>query len=317
MRRSWVALAVALIAGCHRAPPVTVEPVRFYVAPGLPGELVAELARGFRIASPTLVPRVEDAEVAWFRDPTEALALGERAVPGSAPEQPRAPEAYRDPQRRFAPVGAIAHVIVASTRSPPPFVPDELRELADPRVRGAVAMTPLGRGDGPMLVAALELAYGERGTRGWLEQLAGNGPLLVETGAEAVARVVAGKAAVALVDSLTAGGELSRSGLRLVFPDQKAKGCVTIPTALVVLPGASAAARKLSAWLSGPDAEEVLALRAPGLLPLRDEALAPEGVLPVWKLKALTVKWDALAEGEADWRRRLADWPASEPATGR
>jgi ABC-type Fe3+ transport system substrate-binding protein len=132
----------------------------------------------------------------------------------------------------------------------------------------------------------------------------------VETGEEAVARVAAGKAAVALVDSLTAGGQMARSGLRLVFPDQKAKGCVTIPTALVVLPGASAAARKFSAWLAGPETEELLALRAPGLLPIREAAQAAEGIVPVWKLTALTVKWDALAEGEEAWSRRLASWPA-------
>jgi iron(III) transport system substrate-binding protein len=313
LRRCCLAIALAA-AGCSPPPPPPVGPVRFYASPGLPGATVVDLARRSGIAEPIPVGRPEEAEVAWLTDPTEALALGDRAAPGSAPEQPRVPDDFLDPRRRFAPVGAIAQVIVASTRTPPRFVPDELRELADPRVRGSVAMTPLGRGDGPLLVAALELAYGARGTHGWLAQLAGNSPLLVETDAEAVARVAAGKAAVALVDSLTAGGELARSGLRVVFPDQEAKGCVTVPTALVVLPGASPSARKFSAWLAGPDAEEVLALRAPGLLPIRDGALAPDGMIPAWKLKTLTVKWGALAEGEESWSRRLAGWPARVPA---
>lgn len=312
MRRHWVALTIGLIAGCYRPPPVTVEPVRLWVAPGLPGEVAAELARGFKIADPKLVATIDEAEVAWLRDPTEAIDLARRVRLSSAPEQPRVPDAFQDPARRFAPVGAIAHVLVLPDRPAAGWSPDELRELADPRVRGRVAMTALGRGDGPLVVAALELAYGERGATGWLEQLARNEPVLVGTDAEAVARVADGSAAVALVDSLTAGAARGRPGLRIVFPDQKAKGCVTIPTALVLLNGASPAARKFSAWLASPDAEEVLAQRVPGLLPLREGATAPDGIVPVWKMTALTVKWDALAQREPWWEQWLATWPARD-----
>lgn len=312
MRRHWVALTIGLVAGCYRPPPVTVEPVRLWVAPGLPGEVAAELARGFKIADPKLVATIDEAEVAWLRDPTEAIGLARRVPLASAPEQPRVPDAFQDPGRRFAPVGAIGHVLVLPDRPAAGWIPDELRELADPRVRGKAAMTALGRGDGPLVVAALELAYGERGAKGWLEQLARNDPVLVEADAEAVARVADGSAAVALVDSLAAGAARGRPGLRIVFPDQKAKGCVTIPTALVLLNGASPAARKFSAWLASPDAEEVLVQRVPGLLPLREGAAAPDGIVPVWKMAALTVKWDALAQREPWWEQWLATWPARD-----
>lgn len=304
-----MALALAAAAGCHGAPPVTVEPVRLYVAPGLPGEKVAELARGFRIAEPRLVASVDEAEVAWLRSPTDAIALGDRAVPGSAPEQPRLPGEFLDPKRRFAPVGAVAAVIVASARAAEPFVPDDLRALADPRVRGRVVLTPLGRGDGPRWVAALELSYGGRGTRGWLEALAANAPTLADGDVEVPERVAAGASAFGLTDSLSAGAAAARAGLRIVFTDQKGKGSVVVPTALVVLPGAGPAARKFSAWLAGPDAEGVLAMRVPGLLPLREQALAPDGIVPMWKLKHLAPDWSELAAHETKWRGRLADWP--------
>lgn len=310
MRRTWLVVAVALIAGCRRPPPAPASPVRFYVAPGLPGAAAADLARAFKIAIPTLVHRIEEAEVAWLRDPTEALALGDRAAPGSAPEEPRVPERFLDPRRRFAPVGAVAKVLVLSAREAPPFPVSGLRHLGDPRLRGRVAMAPLGRGDGPLLVAALELGYGGHPTRGWLEQVAANAPQLVESDAEAVARVVAGRATVALADSLTAGAEQARGGVKVVFPDQESRGCVTIPTALVVLPGASSGARRLSAWLAGPDAEELIARRAPGLLPLRDGAAAPAGILPVWKLETPKLSLEALERGADAWVGRLATWPA-------
>lgn len=312
MDRRWIAVAAVLAAGCNRAPPVAMAPVRFYVAPGLPGELVAELARGFEIAQPVLVASLDGAEVAWLRDPTAALALGDRAVAGSAPEQPRVPDGFLDPKRRFAPVGAIARVIVTSAKGTPAFVPDDLRELGDPRVRGKVALTRLGLGDGPLVVAALELGHGERGTRGWLEKLAANAPHLAESDAEVVATVAAGKAEFGLADSLTAGAAAERSGLRLVFTDQKGSGCIAVPTALVVLGGASPVARKFSAWLAGPVAEEVLAQRAVGLLPLRENATAPAGIVPVWKLAVLPLDWSALAERAGAWRKRLADWPGAD-----
>ena len=303
-----VALAVAGLAAC-RAPPVTVEPVRLYVAPGLPGTVAADLARGFQIANPTLVDRIGAAEVAWLRDPAEALALGGAAAPGSAPEQPGVPDAFLDPQRRFAPVGAVARVIVSAAKGADAFAPGDLRELADPRVRGRVALPRLDRRDGALLVAALDLGYGERGTLGWLRQLASNDPIFVEDDAEVVARVVAGTARFGLTNSLTAGAAPSEA-LRITFTDQAGKGCVAIPTALVVMPRASPAARKLSAWLAGPVGERVLVDRVPGLLPLRAQATAPAGFVPLWRLASLTLDWSALASRAPVWEARLQTWPA-------
>ncbi|HSM93250.1 MAG TPA: ABC transporter substrate-binding protein [Anaeromyxobacteraceae bacterium] len=304
------ALAVAGAAACRRAPPPRVERVRLYVAPGLPGAVAAELARGLRVADPVPVARIEEAEVAWLRDPLEAFALGDAAAPGSAPEQPGVPADFLDRRRRFAPVGAVARVIVSSADGGgDAFAPDDLRELADPHARGKVAIPRLDRRDGAMLVAALELAYGERGTLGWLAQLAGNDPIVAEDDADALARVVAGGARWALTDSLAAGQAARGRPLRITFTDQKGKGCVAIPTALVVLPGAGAAARKLSAWLTGPDAEQMLVDRAPGLLPLRAEATASDGLIPLSRLSSLSLDWNALAEGTQVWERRLAGWP--------
>jgi iron(III) transport system substrate-binding protein len=312
-RRALLALALAVAAGCWAPPPPPVGPVRFYAAPGLPGALVAELARGFGIAEPKLVERVEEAEVAWLRDPTEALALGGLAPPRSAPEQPGLPDAFADPQRRFAPVGAVARVVVAQAGRA--VAPSSTRDLTDPRYRGRLALARFDRGEGPLLVAALELAHGERGVRGWLDRLAANRPVWVDREEEVVARVASGEVPFGLTDTLTAGSVGAGKGLRVVFPDQKGKGCVAVPTALVVLPGAGAGARRFSAWLAGPVAEKILAERVVGLLPLRDRASAPDGMAPIWQLTVLALDWNALARGEAAWRERLIGWPQGSGGT--
>jgi ABC-type Fe3+ transport system substrate-binding protein len=269
--------------------------------------VVVDLAKGMGIALPTLVATVEEAEVAWFRDPVDALALGARAAPRSAPEGPGLPEKWADPTRRFAPVGAVARVIVAGAREPEGRVPTSLQKLADPRLKGKVILPRMDRREGVRLLAALELAYGERGVEGWLAKLAANEPLRAQTDEEVVARVAAGEAPIGLSDSLAAGAR--REAIRIVFPDQKGAGAIVVPTALVVLPGAGAAARRFSAWLVGPDAERMLAERAPGLLPLREGASAPAGLVPAWRLSVLDLDWSALAEQVPRWEQRLSRIP--------
>jgi iron(III) transport system substrate-binding protein len=314
MKRLVVTLAVLATAGCFGAPPKSFDPVRLYVAPGLPGQLAVDFAREMAIARPTLVDRIDQAEVAWLPDPIAALALGPLAAPNSAPEQPGVPDAFMDPKRRFAPVGAIARVIVIGKGAGAPS-PDNLYQLAEPRFRGRVALSRLDRGDMPMVIAALDLAYGERGTRGFLGQLAASAPVLVENDAEVVARVASGRVSFGLADSLTAAPAAQRHDLRLVFTDQRGSGCIVVPTALVVLPGAGPAARKLSAWLAGPSAERILAQRAVGLLPLRADGVAPPGLEVVARLNVLSIDWSQLAQRTAVWGERLRAWPR-EPRAG-
>jgi ABC-type Fe3+ transport system substrate-binding protein len=309
MRRAALLIPLALAAACHGRPPAPLEPVRLFVGGGLPGDAAVELARASGVAQPRLVATVEEAEVAWLPNPVAAIALGDRAAPGTAPEQPGVPEAYLDPRRRFAPVGATTAVIIARDGIHAGFAPRALRELADPRVRGQVALVRLGQAEGPMWVAALELAYGERGTRGWLRELAANAPRLEASEVDVVASVASGRVRYGLVGSLVAGAAAARDGLRLVYTDQGGSGCVAIPTALVLLPGAGPAARKLAAWMAGPSAEELLVRQVVGLLPVRTEVAPPPGVEATWNLRLLTVDWSALAVRCAYWERELVGWP--------
>jgi iron(III) transport system substrate-binding protein len=221
------------------------------------------------------------------------------------------PRRWTDPAGRFTPLGARARVLLVSPAAALPFSPSNLRDLADPRARGRVALVPLGRGAGPVTIAALSLAYGEASAGRFLRLLAANAPLLASDDAEVRAKVASGEAAFGLAGS-TDGAAAAASARRLdvVYPDQIGSGAVVLPTVVVPLAGAGEAARKLAAWLSSAEAEQILVARVPGLLPLRPEVPVPPGVEPAGNLAALTFDWDALAAETSRQAERLVRWPA-------
>jgi iron(III) transport system substrate-binding protein len=228
------------------------------------------------------------------------------------------PPRWTDPRGRFLPLGARAHVLLVSPRARAPVEPENLRDLADARVRGRVALVPLGRAGGPALVAALVLAYGEASTGRFLRLLAQNAPLLVEREDEVRVRLATGAADVGLATSLEgAAGAASAAALGVVYPDQGGSGAVVLPTAVALRPGAGEGARRLAAWLATADAERLLVARVPGILPLRPDVPVPVGVEPAGNLVALPLSWDALAAQAALERARLERWPEGFTDGGR
>ncbi|HYG67529.1 MAG TPA: iron ABC transporter substrate-binding protein, partial [Anaeromyxobacteraceae bacterium] len=86
LRRAAIVLLPLALAACSRSERALPE-VRLFVSPDLPGEVAADAAARFGVARVVRAARPEEAEIAWLSDPTEALALGARAAPGSAPAQ--------------------------------------------------------------------------------------------------------------------------------------------------------------------------------------------------------------------------------------
>lgn len=310
-RAALVVLSLALVlSACSRSGRDLPE-VRVFVSPELPGAVAVDAAQRFGVARVRLVPRADEAEIAWVTDPTEAIALGARVAPGSAPAQEGVPDHWRDPQGRFAPLPARARVLLVGA-APMPEVPSDLRDVAGSALRGKIALVPFGRGDGPVTVAALSLTYGREVALAWVDQVAANAPQLVDTTEAVRARVASGQAAVGLAGSLEgAAGAASATGMRAVYPDQAGAGAIVIPTALARLAGAGEGAAKLADWLASPAAERVLVARVPGLLPLRPDVPVPVGVEPAGNLAALPLDWDRLAEEKAALAPRLARWPAA------
>lgn len=313
MRR--LALALVALAACARTAP-ELPAVRLFASEDLPAQVVADAAARFGVARVERVLRPEDAEVAWLSDPAAALALGPRLRAGSAPAPPGVGERWTDPARRWAPVAARARVLLLAPGARLPLDPLNLRDLADPRLRGRVALAVPARGAGPTTCAALALVYGEASAARFLRLLARNAPRVVGSDAEARAAVASGAAAVGLASSTDgAAGAASAHALRVVYPDQLGRGAVVLPTAVAVLAPAagepSPGAVRLAEWMAGPDAERVLVARAPGLLPLREGVPVPVGVEPAMNLVALSLDWDRLAAETERCRAALQAWPES------
>ena len=300
--------ALALASACAReAPP---PEVRVLVSADLPAGALAGVAGWARRARVVPAARPDDAELAWLDDPTQALALGDRAAPGSAPAADGVPAVFLDPRGRFAPLGAQARVLLVRPAARLPFEPTSLRHVGDPHLRGRVALAPLGTGHGPVTLAALTLAYGPPAVDRLAGRLADNAPILCASDAAVRARVASGEADVGLVGSPEAAeSAASAARMRVVWPDQSGRGAVVLPTALVVLPGAGPAARSLAAWLVGPEGERLVVGRVPGLLPLRPGVPVPPGVEPAGNLRVLPLDWDALSVETRSRSERLARWP--------
>lgn len=311
------ALAAGLLIACRRPAPELPE-VRLFASADLPGEVARDAAARAGVARVTLVPAPDGAEVAWVSDPVAALALGSRLVPGSAPPPAGVEPRWIDPGGRFAPVAARARVLLTSPSASIPLEPANLRDLADPRLRGRVALAHPARGAGPVTIAALTVAYGPPSAERFLRLLAENEPRVVASDAEVRAAVASGAAAVGLAGSVDgAAGAASAHALKVVYPDQIGRGAVVLPTAVAVLaPGqggaASSGAARLAAWMAGADAERVLVARVPGLLPLRPDVPVPVGVEPAGNLTTLALDWDRLAATAARIGPELERWPEGE-----
>jgi iron(III) transport system substrate-binding protein len=313
MRRALLAIVLAALtlAGCRGGKPAQVPEVRVHVTmDGDAAAVLVQTARARGIADVKLVPTPAEAEVFWLRDPAEVVALGDRIQVQAFPAPTDIDARLLDPRGRFLPVCARARVFIVNPRAGLPFEPRTYADLADPRAKGRVALTPLTSDDGLSTVAALALRHGMKGVMGFLEALAKNEPYLAESDAEVRDRVIRGEAAFGLVGSeLAAAIAASAAGLEVVVPDQAGRGAILIPTTVSVAPGAGEHAVKLAHWIAGRDSEAVLAARVPGLMPLRDDVPVPVGVQPTPALRAMVIDWDRFVTAKETVRTALEGWP--------
>lgn len=308
----FATLALGASSACRGGPPASLPEVRVLVTVSDEASAVlAQAARSRGVAAVKLVSTPAEAEVYWLRDPAEVVALGDRVQAGALPPSPDVDARLLDPRGRFLPVAARARVLVVNRRVPLPFEPQSLRDLADPRASGRVALAAMTSDEGAATVAALTLAFGNANVSRFLAALAKNEPFLGASDAEVRARVVNGDAAFGLVGSeIAAAGAASAAGLEVVVPDQSGgRGAIVVPTAVALAPGAGDAAARLGHWLAGPEAERVLVARVPGLMPLRDEVPVPVGVHPTRALRVVLIDWDRFAEEKQKVRTALQGWP--------
>ena len=313
MRRSLPLVAALAALACAPSRPALPE-VRLHATVSEGGaRALASAAQARQVA--VVVPVASgpaSADLAWFGEPSEAVAAEGELVAGAAPPQPEVDARWKDPAGRFAPLAARARVLVKSPKAKLPIEPRRLQDLADPRLAGRQALASFGTGLGPATAAALALAHGDQSALGFLDLVARNRPRLAASDEEVRVLVAGGAAGFGLTGSEeAAAGAASAAALEVVYPDQDGTGCVVLPTAVALTRrGASSeAARALLAWMAGPEAERLLVARAPGYLPLRGGVPVPIGARPVDNLRSLTLDWDGLATARRRLGSKLDGWP--------
>ena len=301
MRSLAAALCLACATGavsCSTGSPLPEVKVHASVSPVAARALVT-LAVNRRLARVVLVEDPAEADLAWFGDPVQALRQSRLLVPGSAPDVPGVAGRWKDPARRFFPVGARARVFIVDPRAALPLQPRRLRDLADPRLAGLQAIASPDRGEGPATFAALAVLSSDEAALALLRAIAAQRPHLAPDGPGVQSLVSSGKAAFGLAGSeQAAAGAASVSALEVVYPDQAGFGTLVFPTAAAVLRRGveGQAVHALADWLAGSDAEQLLVARTPGLMPLRADVPVPPGVRSVRDLRSPSIDWDRLAE---------------------
>ena len=175
-------LACATVAGsCSTGSALPEVKVHASVSPVAARALVT-LAVNRRLARVVLVEDPAEADLAWFGDPVQALRQSRLLVPGSAPDVHDVAGRWKDPARRFFPVGARARVFIVDPRAALPLQPRRLRDLADPRLAGLQAIASPDRGEGPATFAALAVLSSDEAALTLLRAIAAQRPHLAPDG---------------------------------------------------------------------------------------------------------------------------------------
>lgn len=300
-RAAAIALLCALGAlSCSPAAPLPEVKVHASVSP-VASQALVTLAVNRRLARVVLVDDPSLADLAWFGDPVQALRHPGLLVPGSAPDGAGVERRWKDPARRFFPVGARARILLIDPRAVLPLQPRHLRDLADPRLAGHQALASPDRGEGPATFAALAVLSSDEAALRLARAIAAQRPHVARDGAGVQALVASGRAAFGLAGSeQAAAGAASVSALEVVYPDQGGFGTLVFPTAAAILQRgvANPAVHALADWLAGSDAEQLLVARTPGLMPLRVDVPLPPGVKSARDLRSPEIEWERLAAAE-------------------
>ena len=293
-------LAALGAIACTQPTPLPEVRVHASVSP-LAAQALATLAVNRRVARVVLVDDPAAADLAWYGDPVLALRRPDLLVPGSAPDQPGVADRWKDPARRFFPVGARARVLLVDPRARLPVPPRHLRDLADPRLAGRQAVTPPRDPGMAATFAALAALSSDEAALGLSRAIAAQSPQVAADEAGVQALVATGRAAFGLVSSeQAAAGAASAAALEVVYPDSSGFGTLVFPTSAAVLKGGveKPAVHALAGWLAGADAEQLLAARVPGIMPLRPDVPLPPGVRSARELRSPALDWERVAEAD-------------------
>ncbi|WP_428269742.1 extracellular solute-binding protein [Haliangium sp.] len=253
------------------------------------------------------------ADVFWSGDPVRPFVLIDRGLvePYRSPAARDLPPGFRADDGAWTGFAARARVLLVNHELvPDDATPRSIRDLADPRWKGKVAIASPLFGTTTMHVAALFSAWGEDRAKAFLDQLRANDVRVASSNGEVKRLVAAGEVAVGLTDTDDANEALGAGApVRVVYPDQGGIGTLVMPTVAVLIKGAPHpdAGKKLIDCLLSAEVERRMA-ESGAHMPLRAGVSVPAGVRPVSSLEPMAIDYQAVAQTMERIQPWLREW---------
>jgi iron(III) transport system substrate-binding protein len=237
-----------------------------------------------------LVRRIEaeasrpQADVFWSSELFNTIKLARQGL--FAEYRPPAvgiPDRYKDPAGKWTAFGLRARVLAYNTaKLKREDLPAQWRAISDARWKGQLGVADPRFGTTRGHFAAFLLAWGESGYVEFLDRLAGNLTVGLQTGNADAARLVgSGQLLVCATDT---DDVYARQNLKepidLVYPDMGDGGTLLIPNSVALVTGAPhpEAARKLIDFLASEQTERMLAASESKNIPVRQSLRDALGV---------------------------------------
>jgi iron(III) transport system substrate-binding protein len=206
------------------------------------------------------------ADVFWSGDVARAFALDKQGMLGAfdSEETSTLPSGMRLADGRIKGSAARARVMIVHRELAPANQPRpvSVRDLALPEYASRSCIANPLFGTTAVHAAQLYRVWGEDGARRFFDDFAKNGGRMVASNGEVRRRVGAGEFAFGLTDSDDLHvAWLDGKAVDGIIPSSTEQGGLLLPSAVVMMKGAPhpAAATRLASWLSGKQAEAMLA----------------------------------------------------------
>jgi iron(III) transport system substrate-binding protein len=249
------------------------------------------------------------ADVFWSGDPVRPFVLVKRGLvaPYESPNAAGIPPDFRAADGTWTGFAARVRVLLVNkNRVSASATPRSIRDLADPRWKGATAIANPLFGTTTMHVAALFSTWGEEQGRAFLQALKENQARIVSSNGEVKRLVASGEVAFGVADTDDAQEALAdHAPIEVVFPDQDGIGTLVMPSTVSLMRGSPhpEAGKKLIDYLLRPEVERRLA-EAAAHVPLRAGVQTPPGVKRAGEFKAMQVDYSRVA----DEMERMQPW---------
>jgi iron(III) transport system substrate-binding protein len=201
------------------------------------------------------------ADVWWGNEVFRTIRLADAGVlaPYESPSAKDIPPLFKDPNHLWA--GNALRARVVGVRADDAGSVDSIEDLAQPRWKGRVAIANPRAGTTSGHVAALYVLWGEPRAQSFFRALRDNGVKVLGGNGDVASELAKGTVSVGLTDNDDVEN-VAREGsaVRMVLPDQKTVGTLTIPCTAALVAGAKHpdAAKKLIDHLLSAEVERQL-----------------------------------------------------------